>query len=614
MDPLDSASAAPTHTTLQFLGGAKNVTGSKFLLTVGERRLLIDCGMFQGLKKLRELNWEPFPVDPATITDVVLTHAHMDHVGLLPRLVAQGFNGPIFATEGTVRLAEIVLRDGAKIQEQDAKDANKGGYSKHKPALPLYTMADVARTLPLLVPVPFDEDLDLEDGIVARFTRAAHIIGSASVTMWTDTTSVVFSGDLGRHDHPVLKDRGTPPGAPYALIESTYGDRVHEELGPLPHEGFADLVRRTFERGGSVLVPAFAVDRTEVLLKTIAELRRDGRIPFCPVYIDSPMANAALDVYLSMPDELRSDLEPEMFTEFPGLTLIRDAAESMALTAKAGSREPSIIVAASGMATGGRVLHHLEAMLPDKRNAVAFTGYQAVGTRGRGLVEGATKIKMHGQYVPVRAEIFQDREFSVHGDVNDLLSWLRDLEPRPRTVFVVHGEAETAAAFADRIEAEFAEMDAVVPDHGEIVTLDGVHATADSRPARARRMLSTGPASALRPGAGAGRGFGAGFGSGAAAGSDSGASADAGRWSDAGHSLDAPGRAGALVSQRLEVAAPVRPAPGTYQLLHAESPEALSALVNAMIAEGSLPYGDPGLGTVDGRTVFIQAVVGYCAD
>lgn len=567
---------SPTEspTTLQFLGGAKNVTGSKFLLTVGERRILVDCGMFQGLKKLRELNWEKFPVDPATITDVVLTHAHMDHVGLLPRLVAQGFNGPIFATEGTVKLAEIVLRDGAKIQEQDAKDANKGGYSKHKPALPLYTTADVERTLPLFVPVPFDEDLDLDSGIVARFTRAAHIIGSASVTVWTPTTSVVFSGDLGRTDHPVLKDRGTPPGAPYALIESTYGDREHEELGPLPHEGFADLVRRTIERGGSVLVPAFAVDRTEVLLKTIAELRRDGRIPMSPVYIDSPMANKALDVYLSMPQELRDDLEPEMLTDFPGLTLVRDAAESMALTASAGKREPSIIVAASGMATGGRVLHHLEAMLPDKRNSVAFTGYQAVGTRGRGLVEGATKIKMHGQYVPVRAEIFQDRDFSVHGDVNDLLSWLRDLQPRPRTVFVVHGEAETAASFAERIEAEFADVDAVVPDHGELVTLDGMHAAPTARPRTPRPVPGTAHRNASHPGS------------------------------------ETVAREGALAPARRSMDV-VRAAAGSYQLLHAPNPEELSALVNAMIAEGSLPYGDPGIGTRDGETVFMQAVIGY---
>lgn len=565
--------------TLQFLGGAKNVTGSKFLLTAGERRILVDCGMFQGLKQLRELNWEKFPVDPSSISDVILTHAHMDHVGLLPRLVAQGFDGPIFATEGTVKLAEIVLRDGAKIQEQDAKDANKGGYSKHSPALPLYTTEDVERTLPLFIPVPFDEDLDLEDGIVARFTRAAHIIGSASVTLWTPTTSVVFSGDLGRHDHPVLKDRGTPPGAPYALIESTYGDREHEELGPMPHEGFADLVRRTFERGGSVLVPAFAVDRTEVLLKTIAELRRDGRIPMSPVYIDSPMANAALDVYLSMPEELREDLHPEMLTDFPGLNLIRDADDSKALTENAGKLAPSIIIAASGMATGGRVLHHLEVMLPDKRNSVAFTGYQAAGTRGRGLVEGAKKLKMHGQYVPVRAEIFQDREFSVHGDASDLLDWLRDLEPRPQTVFVVHGEAGTAEAFAERIEAEFPGTDAIVPDHGEIVTLNGMHAATTGRPQTARPVAEG--AHRAKPQATTG---------------SSGA--------------DAAVRADAIAPARRSMDV-VRAAAGSYQLLHADSPEELSALVNARIADGALPYGDPGIGTRDGETVFIQAVIGY---
>ena len=557
---------ASTHTTLQFLGAAETVTGSKFLLSVGDRRILIDDGMFQGPRELRKRNWVPLPFEADSITDVLLTHAHMDHVGMLPRLVKRGFRGPIFATEGTVRLAEIVLRDGAKIQEQDAAEANRRGSSKHQPALPLYTTADVEATLPLFVTVPFDEDLDLDDGIVVRYTRAAHILGSASITLWTPEVSVVFSGDLGRHDHPVLKSRGTPPGAPYALIESTYGDREHPEPELLPHEGFADVVRRTIERGGSVLVPAFAVDRTEVVLKQIAQLRRAGRIPHVPVYVDSPMANAALDAYRALPDELRDDLLPDELLEFPDLHSVRSPDESRELTAKAG-KHPAIIIAASGMATGGRVLHHLEAMLGDKRHSVVLTGYQAVGTRGRSLVEGATKIKMFGQYIPVRAEIFQDREFSVHGDRSDLLDWLRDLSPRPHTVFCVHGEADSAAAFAEAIEAEFPEIDAIVPRHNEVVVLDGTRAALEPKPATARHIDRTVPEVVA---------------------------------SNTPFTAD-------TASEAAQIAA--APAPRDYRLLTADSAEALSSQAGELLAAGYVPFQAPSVDEIAGKPLYLQAFI-----
>lgn len=554
------------HATLQFLGAAETVTGSKFLLNLGHRRILVDDGMFQGPRELRKRNWLPLPVEATTVTDVLLTHAHMDHVGMLPRLVKRGFRGPIFATEGTVRLAEIVLRDGAKIQEQDAEEANRRGSSKHQPALPLYTTEDVEATLPLFVTVPFDEDLDLDDGIVARWTRAAHILGSASITLWTPQASIVFSGDLGRHDHPVLRPRDTPPGAPYALIETTYGDREHPEPELLPHEGFADVVRRTIERGGSVLVPAFAVDRTEAVLKQIADLRAEGRIPYVPVYVDSPMANAALDVYRSLPDELREDLRPDHLLEFPDLHSIRTPAESRELTAKAG-KHPSIIVAASGMATGGRVLHHLEAMLPDKRNSVVLTGYQAVGTRGRSLVEGATKLKMWGEYVHVNAEIFQDREFSVHGDCSDLLDWLRDLSPRPHTVFCVHGEPEAAEAFAERVEKEFPGMNAVVPQHNELVVLDEKREALQPQPAVAQPVRRDVPPVV---------------------------SSQSPFTSDARDDLEAIAAA---------------PAPRGYQLLAAATPAELSAQAAELLTEGYVPFQGPSLGEVEGAAVYLQAFV-----
>lgn len=556
-----SSNELPARASLQFLGAAETVTGSKYLLHIGERRILVDFGMFQGPKRLRERNWERFPFDPATISDVLLTHAHMDHVGLLPRLVRAGFRGPVLCTEGTARLAEIVLRDGAKIQEQDAVDANRHGYSKHTPALPLYTSADVEATLPLLIPVPYDEDIDLDDGIVARFTRAAHILGAASITLWTEHSSVTFSGDIGSREHPVLRRREAPPGAPFALIESTYGDRDHPADDGRPHEEFAEIIRRTIARGGSVLVPAFAVDRTEVILKTLSDFRRADRIPFVPVYIDSPMANAALQVYLSMPEELRSDMHPEDFLEFPGLRPIHSVDESKELTAKSG-RQPSIIIAASGMATGGRVVHHLEAMLPDAKNSVVLTGYQAVGTRGRILADGADKLKMRGKYVHVNAEVFQDHGFSVHGDRGALLEWLGELDPQPHTVFCVHGEIDAANALARQIEQAYPHIDAVVPSHGEVIVLDDV-AAAVSRPATAlpiNRHVTSAPVPALPP-------------------------------------------------EPFESLQPVEGAASGYQLLVATSPESLSRKVTEALAAGYLPFGTPSVGVADGTTVYLQAAI-----
>lgn len=460
------------NTTLTFLGAAGTVTGSKFLLTTGERRILVDSGMFQGDRHWRELNWAEFPLDPASISDVLLTHAHMDHVGYLPALVKHGFRGTVTCTEGTRRLAEIVLRDAAYLQESEAQDANERGYSRHAPALPLYTARDVDATLPLFRAVDYETNYDLGDDVVVRYTRAGHILGSACISVWTPTASVLFSGDLGRHDHPVLRPRGTPPGAGAVLIDSTYGDREHPEPDGPPHEEFADVIRRTVARGGSVLVPAFAVDRTEVVLKTIADMLEDDRIPRVPVYVNSPMAAKALDVYTTLTDELRDGLDLSRLARQIDLREIRSAEESRALTAK-GGHGPSIIIASSGMATGGRVIHHLERLLPDARNAVALTGYQAVGTRGWQLTEGATQIKMRGRYVPVRAEIFQDREFSVHGDCSDLLDWVACLDPKPQTVYCVHGEPDSTAALAARIHKEFG-IQAVAPRHGEVVVLDGV--------------------------------------------------------------------------------------------------------------------------------------------
>jgi metallo-beta-lactamase family protein len=455
-------------TTLTFLGGAGAVSGSKFLLETGNQRILIDCGLFQGDKELRELNWEKFPMDPASIDCILMTHAHLDHTGYLPRLVKQGFQGAIWATDATIALAEIVLLDAGHIQEADARDAAKGGYSKHSTPEPLYTVKDSEAVIKLFRVVDFETDLHLPGGVTARYTRAAHILGSASIHVTTPTAEILFSGDLGRGNHPVLRTRETPKGAPIVLIESTYGDREHPEWDESPHEEFAAAIRRTVKRGGSVLVPAFAVDRTEVILKTLAEMKSDGRIPDIPIYVNSPMGVRALDIYQSQEqrDELRPDLRDIDFVDLANLHEVTSIEDSIALNRPSQS---SIIISSSGMATGGRVVHHLEHMLPDARNTVVFTGYQAHGTRGHSLITGAKSLKMYGQMIPVNAEILLDDGFSAHADASELMDWLRALNPQPHTVYCIHGE-EGAGLLAERITTELG-IHAIVPALGDRIRL-----------------------------------------------------------------------------------------------------------------------------------------------
>ena len=452
-------------TSLTFLGGAGTVTGSKYLVSDGGRRILCDAGVFQGERELRRLNWEPFPVPPASIDLVLLTHAHTDHVGYLPALVRDGFAGEVLATEATCELAEIVLRDAAFLAERDAEHAASHGYSKHQPPLPLFTIGDVERTLRLLRAIDYDSDADLGDGWSARWTRAGHILGAASIRLVTPSSTTVFSGDLGRATHPVLRPREIPAGAGTVLVESTYGDREHHDPLGAAHEPLADLIRRTARRGGSILIPAFAVDRTEVVLQTLTELTRAERIPHLPVFVNSPMALAALRVYRDPrhADELRPDLDVPSFIDLPGLREVRSTEESIALNRP---RVPSIIISSSGMATGGRVLHHLEHLLPDSRNAVVLAGYQAAGTRGRALLDGARELKMHGRQVPVRAEVLADEEFSVHADRSELLDWVGALDPAPDQVFCVHGTPSSADALAREITARLG-LAARVPELGD---------------------------------------------------------------------------------------------------------------------------------------------------
>jgi metallo-beta-lactamase family protein len=468
-------------TSLQFLGATGTVTGSRFLVRTERATVLVDAGLFQGTKRDRLANWEPFPVDPTTIDAVVVTHAHIDHSGWLPGLVRDGFTGPIFATDATRKLCEILLPDAAHLQEEEARFANERGFSKHHPARPLYTSEDADAAIALLRGIEFERPVEVADGIIARFVPAGHILGSASVHLTiTDrhadhgTTTLLASGDLGRGNHPLIPGPAVPPAAQTVLVESTYGDSSHPpEAAEI--EEFADVVSRTAKRGGIVLIPAFAVDRTEVLLIVLRDLMTSGRIPTLPVYVDSPMALRVLGVYRAAmmaanPLEclpVPADAPDDLFDPGGGLhecPTVEDSKSLNELTA------PAIIISASGMATGGRVLHHLARLLPDHRNSVVLCGFQAAGTRGRALADGARSLKMLGRYVPVRAEIDVLRSLSVHADADGLHDWISALPAVPDTVFVVHGEPAASAALADRLVDD--DINAVVPTQFEVVRLD----------------------------------------------------------------------------------------------------------------------------------------------
>ncbi|MFJ9847499.1 MBL fold metallo-hydrolase RNA specificity domain-containing protein [Kitasatospora sp. NPDC101155] len=462
----------PRPGLLTFLGGVGTVTGSKFLVETDHARLMIDCGLFQGLAELRRLNRRPLPLDPADVRAVVLTHAHLDHCGYLPRLVRDGFRGPVLTTPDTARIAELILRDSAHLLREEADHANEHGWSKHRPAQPLYDDKDVENALRMFDPVPLDTDVEITAGIVLRLHRAGHILGSAWAHLTLeDRHTIAASGDLGRPVHPLLRPPEPFTGADVLLMESTYGHRHHEETAA--REWFARALERTLARGGTVVIPSFAVDRTEVVLHQLTELRRTGRLPSnVPVYVDSPMALATLQIYREAfaagSDQLRPDvlakgpaaLDPEPFT------LIHSLQDSLTLDHAPG---PAVIVSASGMATGGRVVHHLARLLPDARNTVVVVGYAAEGTRARDLVDGARALKMYGTYVPVRAEVVNVPAFSAHADAAEIIDWLRQAPP-PRAVYLVHGEPEGSEALRDRIDRELG-WTAVVPRSGERVLI-----------------------------------------------------------------------------------------------------------------------------------------------
>jgi metallo-beta-lactamase family protein len=439
--------------SLTFLGAAGTVTGSKHLIDFGTHRVLVDCGLFQGLKELRMRNWEPLPVDVAGIDAVVLTHAHLDHCGYLPRLVAQGFRGRIFCTPGTHDLCTIVLPDSAHLQEEEARHANKYGYSRHQPSLPLYTQADASRALSQLQPVGYERPVPVVPGVEVEFVNAGHLLGSAYARIHTRNRTLLFGGDLGRYGRPVLPDPLPIDHADILLVESTYGNRVHEpdDNG----ERLAAIVNRAVTRGGKLIIPAFAIGRVEEVIYWLRRLEEEKRIPVLPVYVDSPMAAAALEFYKQRMHELDPDLDKNVRDVCAfctaRMTVVETADQSRAVTA---SREPAIVIAASGMATGGRVLHHLAAALPDGRNTVLFVGYQAAGTRGRALCDGIHQVKMLGQLVPVMATVEQLDSMSARADVDEIMRWLSGFSKAPAMTYLVHGEPVAATALAARIRAD----------------------------------------------------------------------------------------------------------------------------------------------------------------
>ena len=453
--------------TLTFLGAARTVTGSKHLLEVDGQRILFDCGLFQGLKELRERNWSPLPIPPETIDVVVLTHAHIDHSGWLPRLVGQGFKGPVYCTGGTLDLCRLVLPDAAHLQEEDAKFANKRGFSKHHPALPLYTEEDAAEALSRFRTVPFNKKIEVVKGIEVEFINAGHLLGSSYVLVTrTDKSGgrILFGGDLGRYSRPILPDPSPGVEADALLCESTYGDRIH----PNEDDGatLARIIKETFAKRGKVIVPAFAIGRVEELLYWLFKLEDEGKLEKGPIYVDSPMAIKGIAYYDARTDELDKEIV-SMRRKLPRFTPVNSGLESKALVER---DQPAVIIASSGMATGGRVVHHLFAGLPDPRHTVLFVGFQAAGTRGRQLVDGARHVKIFGQHVPVHARIEKIDGMSAHADAGEIVRWLRTFPRAPRKTYLVHGEVVAQDALKARITKELG-WNVEIPTHGQKVDL-----------------------------------------------------------------------------------------------------------------------------------------------
>lgn len=450
---------------LTFLGAASTVTGSKTLLTTESRQILVDCGLFQGFKNLRALNWTALPFDAQKLDAVVLTHAHLDHSGALPLLVNQGFRGAIYATASTIDLCKILLIDSAKLQEEEADFANRHHTTKHEVALPLYTVADAKKTFRFFKAIEFNQSIEVTKGIHLRFRPAGHILGASSAEITAEGKTVLFSGDLGRPNDPIMHAPAPIERADYIVAESTYGNRIHGSVDPADLLG--DVIKRTSERGGIVLIPSFAVGRAQEILLAIYRLKLKKAIPDLPIYLNSPMAIDMTEIYQRHCNEHRLNGR-----ECAGLghvaKMVRTQEQSRALNA---IRYPSVIVSASGMATGGRVLHHIKTLAPNHRNAIVFAGFQAGGTRGARMVSGERTIRIYGEDVPVNAEIIALDGMSAHADSSEIMSWLKTCKKAPKAVFLNHGEPDAADALRIQIKRSLG-WNSIVPLLGQQVDLE----------------------------------------------------------------------------------------------------------------------------------------------
>lgn len=455
---------------LTFWGAVETVTGSRFELEIDGTKNLIDCGLFQGTKKNRLRNWEAFPVEAEKIKNVFLTHAHIDHSGYLPRFCSQGFSGNIHSTHATSELCDIMLRDSAHLQEEDAYWANKKGYSKHKPALPLYTTEDVERTLPLFKPHHYGENFYIADDIRVKFHNAGHILGSSFIdlkrTNGQSSRKILFSGDFGRPDRPVLREPDQVYNVDYLVVESTYGNRLHEDNDSLAE--LKRVINESVHRRGVLVVPSFSVGRTQTLLFAIRELEEQNKIPVLPVYVDSPMAIAATQVFEKRIHDFnltarKQSVQGKKIFQPKDLHICASRNESKAINFV---KEKAIIISASGMVTGGRILHHLAERLPLREHTILFIGHQAEGTRGRDILNNKPFVKIHGREIAVRSKIENISGFSGHGDYDEILAWLMAFNKAPEKTFIVHGEPESSEAMAQRIR-DFLGWNVVVPGYGE---------------------------------------------------------------------------------------------------------------------------------------------------